>query len=318
MSDRLESDSIKLREYIRQNKLRSVIVFILIMLLGLMLYWAIRPGAAPAWTGFNQSTGSESQARTLWNWLELLLIPITLLFIAWWLRRAVREINVEMASAEQSQHALEIYLEQITNLILVQNLPDSQEGDEVRTVARALTSSVLRNIDPSRKGHVIEFLYESSLLDVRDPVVGLHNFDLIGADLREFNLKSVSLQGSDLRSAKMNEIDLDTSDLRGTRLDNADLSQAQLQEVYLRDAGLRYANLAGAQMPAATLAKSIMIGADLRGANLEEANLTHADLTGADLTGANLRGAKMRGVVFCVGQCNQVVAAVIGVTSLLV
>ncbi len=52
----------------------------------------------------------------------------------------------------------ELFIDRMTVLILEQNLRDSREGDEVRTVARALTSTVLRSVDSVRKGHVVEFL----------------------------------------------------------------------------------------------------------------------------------------------------------------
>ena len=297
MSESTDSFASKAVNFASTRKLQVAFAFILVAMFGLLFYWAIWPNDAPGWTGFGARSETGSMPRTVWEWMELLLIPVALIVGVWLWGRTSRQINLENASLGQAQSAIETFTERMTNLILVQGLRDSQEGDEVRTVARALTATVLRNVDSARKGQVVEFLYESSLLDVRDPVLALRKLQLTVANLAGYSLTSASLQGADLRYANLQAADLSTSDLRATQLNGANLSRVWLQEAYLRSAKLDQANLKEAHLYAATLTKASLVGADLRSANLEGANLSNADLSGANLSGANLRNAKLRGAI---------------------
>ena len=92
---------------------------------------------------------------------------------------------------------------------------------------------------------------------------------LIGADLRDANMR-----GADLRAA--------------------DLRDADLRHADLRDADLRHANLCGADLCGANLRGADLRGADLRGADLCDADLRGADLCDADLCGADLCDADLR------------------------
>ena len=94
---------------------------------------------------------------------------------------------------------------------------------------------------------------------------------LIGADLRDANLRDANLRGADLRDAN----------LRGADLYGANLSGADL-----RGANLYGANLYGADLRGADLSDADLYGADLRDANLYGADLSDADLYDADLSGA--------------------------------
>jgi hypothetical protein len=64
--------------------------------------------------------------------------------------REQREREVEIADRRAQDEALQAYLEQIGQLLLEKNLRDSKEGDEVRTLARARTLTVLRRAGVSK------------------------------------------------------------------------------------------------------------------------------------------------------------------------
>jgi hypothetical protein len=109
------------------------------------------------------------------------------------------------------------------------------------TVARAQTLIVLSRLeDGGRKRSVLEFLYESHLIDQiqakldksnlierRRPIVILAKADLSGANLHSAYLRGAHLRGANLRGAY----------LRG----------AYLRGAYLREAYLRWADLKGAR-----------------------------------------------------------------------
>src|SRR5947208_411800 len=102
--------------------------------------------------------------KTLWDWLQLLIIPAVLalggyLFTYTTSRneraatekrtQAEREAAEKRAQAErdisldnQREAALQVYIDKISELLLRENLRKSEEDAEVRTIARVRTSTV--------------------------------------------------------------------------------------------------------------------------------------------------------------------------------
>src|SRR5215211_6638333 len=210
------------------------------------------------WTQFGE--------KKLWDWLQLLsalAIPVVLTVAGFWYtsqqqthqqdiedQRAAAEQDIEEQRAQDA--ALQAYLDQMSALMLHNDLRDSEEDSEVRRLARARTLTVLGRLGPDRKRTVVRFLYESALIKEGNPVVNLATADLSNADLSLDDLSDVDLGFADLRFADL--------------CCNADLSNADLSSVILRNADLG--------------------GAYLSYANLSYADLSHADLSNGDLTGA--------------------------------
>ena len=71
----------------------------------------------------------------------------------------------------------------MSELLLHENLCKSKPDDEVRKIARVRTLTVLTRLDGKRKGSVIQFLYESELIDKNKTII-----DLLGADLNNAEL----------------------------------------------------------------------------------------------------------------------------------
>jgi len=69
-------------------------------------------------------------------------------------------------------------------------LRHSEEGDEVQTLARALT--VPPRLGGDRKARVVQFLYESDLIAKAHPIVPLVGADLSGAHLHRADLLRVA------------------------------------------------------------------------------------------------------------------------------
>jgi uncharacterized protein YjbI with pentapeptide repeats len=172
------------------------------------------------------------------------------------------------------EERLQAYLEDMGNLLIDEDLLNSEEDDETRYLARARTLAVLREADKDQKRTMVSFLAESGLaggMGGADPVVSLANANLTEADLAQVDY----LQGADLTEADLSNAfimkELDEASLTRAQLDGADLTDVLLRRAYLNDADLSNANLKRA---------------DLREADLEDANLEGADLSGADLEGA--------------------------------
>jgi len=251
------------------------------------------------WTDFGE--------KTLWDWLQLLsalAIPVVLAVAGFWFaawqgerqqaiedQRANVERDVEDQRAQDT--ALQAYLDQMTELILEKNLRDSKEESEVRTLARARTLTVLGRLGPDRKRSVLQFLYESTLVQQSNPIVDLENADLSEANLRLDNLIDANLSDANLSDAKLSDANLSDATLRGANLSDATLAYATLVYANLNYASLNQANLRGAELSDANLNEAVLKGAKLSDATLAYATLVYADLSDADLRGADLRGADL-------------------------
>jgi uncharacterized protein YjbI with pentapeptide repeats len=199
-------------------------------------------GYALPWTGFGQPEVKEGVKpsegvkpyKTLWDWLELLIIPAVLAAGGLWFNQQQRQRELEIADRRAQDEALQAYLDQIGQLLLDKDnrLRDSQETDEVREVrvlARAQTLTVLDRLDDGRhKRSVVRFLYESGLI-FRDRVAEdptLKEADLSGVYLHRGHLRQADLRWANLRQADLREADLREADLTGAILSGADLSGA--------------------------------------------------------------------------------------------
>lgn len=247
-----------------------------------------------------KNTGFET--KTLWDWMELLIIPLVLAIGAFFLNRSERTIERktaedraklerEIATDRQQEAALQAYLDRMAELLLKDKLRTTK-NKEVRNVARIRTLTVLRGLDGKRKGMVVLFLYESGLLSEK-PII-----DLAGAELERAYLEKAKLSGANLSQTILTHAFLDDANLSGADLSKAsmafaDLTGANLNGAKLNKTLLNRSELQGANLKRADLREVQLIGADLRGADLSETQLIGAVLFGTDLRGADLNEADL-------------------------
>jgi hypothetical protein len=257
------------------------LALVLLCALALVL-WA---GYYRGWTGLNDwamlYTGYD-RARTLWDWLQLCLLPGALVLAAGALIWAQSSRQRAWRGEQNQDAALRAYMDRISGYLLREGLPGSAPDSQVRALARGQTLALLRRVDGQRKGILLEFLYGAGLVG-KDPGV-----ELRGADLSAAALPMAYLQGAQLAVCNLNEADLEAACLDQANLADARLHRANLSRASISQADLSRATLAGADLSAAYLG-----GARLAGADLTRANLTGADLSGADLSAARLKGAKV-------------------------
>jgi hypothetical protein len=245
----------------------------------------------------------ERWGKTVWEWMQLLIVPIALLLITvaftWQQDARQQQIEDRRAEAERKlaeqraqDEALQAYLDQMSTLLLEKDLSD----DKVQTLIRARTVTVLSRMDPGRKTQVMQFLDEVNLLQRRVDErvsISLEAFDLSKASVNE-RAAVISLADADLSGADLIEVRLFRADLT-----DADLSNAKLH--FASEARLVGANLTNADLASvvgqATAPHSHLRAADLTDANLTNANLIGADLSDADLTEANVFPEQLLGKV---------------------
>lgn len=234
------------------------------------------------WTGFGPYTPPNSnfqREKTLYDWLQLAIIPLALAVGIWWLNHrqqqrdqnfadqrakterdaadkraqierdaAEKRAETEREIAEDNQHeaALQAYIDNMSALLLENDLSNQVQLDKVRKIGRVRTLTVLRRCDGKCKAIVLQFLCESDLINIYNKVV-----DLEGADFSE-------------------------AELSGAQLSKADLSRANLTR----------ANLIKTNLIEAKLCSTVLIEANMNGAWLNRADLRCVDLSEADLSGA--------------------------------
>jgi uncharacterized protein YjbI with pentapeptide repeats len=242
--------------------------------------------------------------KTLWDLLQLLIVPLALAAIGFWFtaqqearqreiedRRARVEREIEAERAEQV--TLQAYLDQMGTLLLDRNLRAADENSDVRRLARARTLVVLDALGLTRQERVLRFLHEAEMIRATSPegqpVIPLkyaslesielpHRILLRGADLQQADLSGANLAYIDLRDTYLAGAHFEGADLEGAHLEGADLSGTFLEGADLSDANLADVDLSNAE----ELWKP---GTDMRERG---AGLAHADLSGANLKGANV------------------------------
>jgi uncharacterized protein YjbI with pentapeptide repeats len=254
--------------------------------------------------------------KTVWDWLQLLIVPIMLAVASFWftLQQDLRQQATEEQRAQDA--ALQAHFDEIGELMLKENgsLRESEEGDEVNTLARSRTLTLLSRPDGDRKARVVQFLYEAHLIAKDRPVlelrgadlseVSLNNADLRSADLSGANLSDANLTNADLSDAVLSDANLSRADLSDANLSNADVRSANLKNAVLSDANLfradlsedstlNDADLSNADLSVADLSDAVLLSADLSEAVLRNAYLARANLSGANLRDADLRGADL-------------------------
>ena len=245
-----------------------LICLALLVLIITIAYWALFPENSPTWTGFDSydETTQGPRAKTLWDWLDLLVIPIFLALAAWWLQRAENKRTQELEADRQQQTSLDSYFDFMTELLSNNNL-QTADKDRYRSIARTRTIALLRLLDGERKSQVLQFLYESELIN-EDPIVQLR-----GADFRSCNLKGASLQNAELRGVYFEYSDLEGSNLSEADLRGSDFSFSNFSNANLDDTNLHQANLSGA----------IFHNTDLTSADISQTILEYADLSKAKI-----------------------------------
>ncbi len=200
--------------------------------------------------------------KTIWDWLQLLIIPFVLVVAAYLFNRSQqnRTESIEATRiAEQrsiegtriiEQRSLDIdsnreaelqdYFDKMTELLLKESLlatkdiPDSM----VRHVAQVRTITTLRAMDTVRQNVIFQFLRDT----------GLAEFLLVKAsiddiDLHDTNIADIKLTQSRMRGANLSGCYLSRTNMSGTILREANLSTAFASEADLSDAYLDGANL---------------------------------------------------------------------------
>src|SRR6266487_1223426 len=260
------------------------VVVIAIILIGYQFDWTRFGGYNKVTTTKEITSSLPKITRTeeyqpgkgLWDWLQLLgvlAIPVVVGLGAAWYTVQQGKVSDRENTDNQRETALQAYIDKMSELLLHEKLRDSAEEDEIRKIARVRTLTILPRLDANRKRSVLQFLYESGLIDNGKWCI-------------------VDLDGDNLCGANLSGTDLVRTDMHGAILSGADLSGADLSEANLWRANLSEANLSEANLNEVNLAGTNLNGADLRYADLSETN-SKDDIEQLEKQAKSLKGATM-------------------------
>ena len=205
------------------------------------------------------------QGKTLWDWLQLLIIPAVLAVAALLFNLATTRTEQKIAAQryEQDQHIaldkqredlLQTYLDRMSELLLEKQLHSpaapyeirNVTRDEVRNVARVRTITILFQLDARRIGYVFAFLREAGLMSTTsESIVSLKQ-----ANLNKINFSQAMINEVDLREANLFEANLSEANLSEANLSDAILSDAILSKAKVTEEQLKKAkSLEGTTMP---------------------------------------------------------------------
>lgn len=271
-------------QWLRKKAEERPLTLLLLMVTLVVLGWVLWQTIWAKNTGFG--------TKTLWDWLDLLIIPIVLAVAAFLLNRSERRAEQEIAAQrtarewkiaadKRHQEALEAYFERASALIFEHVTYKTEEGGSPVPVFKSFdfglvlttqTHAVLRALDGKRKGQVLQFLANSDLIStVRPPIVNLSKAELRFVDMIVGNPRD---WGADQWNKALLLRYVDT--YHGQVAWSADLANVNLSGADLYQAALILTNLRGSFLKNAYLREALLLGA-----NLSEADLTEADVSSA-------------------------------------
>lgn len=239
---------------------------------------------------FEKFTAEAPVKKTLWDWLQLLIVPLALLLIGSLFIYQQYQTSLNISEHQYQEEVLQTYIDHMSDLLINQSLLKPDKSDKwkaVQTVAQEETLTTLQRLDPTHRTLVVHFLAGSGLISGTEE----HPHPIIS--LAYSSLSEISVRGISLLYAELYQ---------------ADLSIANLDQAILKNA-----DLAGANLKSAHLYRALLQSAQLRAAHLEQANLSRANLSGADLRDANLSGANLQDALVTKQQLDQV-ASLAGAT----
>ena len=265
------------------------------------------------WTGFVNIPKDEQHipAKTLWDLLDLVIVPIVLAMGAWYLKKEDVKLEREIEESRAQETSLEAYLNYMSDLLIERRLKEKDTDPATRDLAQIRTLTMLRRLSANRKNYLMGFLSDSGLMSI----MSLNNANLRGVDLTGLYTKmepkaweagldqstfttflkemEASLIPHELCSINLSNAKLCAADLSNANLTLTDLSGADLSAADLSGAKLNHARMFLTKLSKANLTGAVLFEAKLAGADLSYADLSKADLSSAVLNQADLRNAKV-------------------------
>lgn len=277
------------------------------------------------WTGFgeikvitttidknDETTVSEQihPPKTLWNLIEISLVPILLATLTYIYQRRDKEkerkqaeLEREIAGNNLSEELIQDYFNNIAKFLINKQLRKKlftlseqklfnleNEDNSIKSVVRVQTITILRRLENDKisQKRIIDFLQDAEL----------YKFILTNANLSDLNLSGLKLNKVNLQKSNLKSTNLDNASLIEANLSSADLKKvnpinAQLNNINLSSADLSGANFEGYNFKGANFTKAKLFNVNLNNIHTYEANFSYADIGDHDYGIANFNNADL-------------------------
>jgi uncharacterized protein YjbI with pentapeptide repeats len=226
-----------------------VIAFFSVIFFCLLLACAIHPENNPEWTGIRYLIKNELgfSYRTLWDWLELFIIPIFISLGVLSFGALEKENLLRKEIERQRQETLSNSVDTLFSILFEKNNSLIPVGDKFSAI-RSLILITLRQLDNRRKAELLQVLYELQLINLIPKVdlkgANFNFIDLQSAPLCDANLSGSYFEKSNLRNANLQNtifigVVFTNSDFRSSKLDGTDFSYSELKGANFSNCDLR-------------------------------------------------------------------------------
>lgn len=231
------------------------IIFIILILLSLPFYLIliVLISILIVFSFISDHEWSGFQNKQLWNWLELLIIPVFLAFGGLAIQNQAKEQQQYSDKQQAQQESLKKYFQDIQKLVYAQKSDNTIKEHSIektrfieklsyeeKKLLESFTQLVFSEIDANQKRQVVKFLYELELISCyqeQDNIencnntISLEKVDLTGANLTDLSLINVSFQGANLREADFTNTNLELANFKDSILNDAKFDLAKLKNI---------------------------------------------------------------------------------------
>lgn len=252
--------------------LKITIIVVLSVVFSLLIYNAIFPYGSPEWMGIRfYNEKNQLEVRKLWDWLDLLIVPLSLIFLGWIYQSYEKSKADKKEKENQQNEILDSYFRTISDLINKSNLLDITKNKESKIIARTRTIIAVENLEGERKGQVLQFLYEANLIDDK-------KINILGANFREVQVSGIVLRKTTIKGVHFCDSDFENTFLDGSNFISCNFSNTNFNGSSMENTNLEYSDLSNCKLT----------NIDLTKVNFEGANLNYADLSNSIITQSQL------------------------------
>lgn len=256
------------------NYIKTIIIIIIIAFSLYIGYNAIFPYDSPEWMGLApyDAVKNGPEPKKLWDWLDLLIIPLSVAIIGWIYKEYEKSKDEKKDFENKQNETLDSYFRVISDLIIKSNLLDINLNKESKIIARTRTIVAIEILNDERKGQVLQFLYESKLIN--NNIIELLGANFKSSEVSGIVLKDTTIKGVYFCDSKFIRSYLDRSVFTACDFTNSDFSDSSMQNT-----NLSYTKLINCKL----------INIDLTTVDFEGADLTNADLTNSIILESQLK-----------------------------
>jgi hypothetical protein len=257
----MKDSELLIKELKRLFSLRNIVILTLTIIF-------LRDLFLVNYRGYQWKAGTGFSDKTLWDLIEIIVVPLTLAWVVVYLNRASRERELRIAeqahkddqqmSLDRNREAtLQNYLAQMGKLLMDNGPVKIRAESEIRNVARAWTMTTVGILDGKRKGYLLQFLKEAGLIDRINTSIdlkgaNLSNTNWVKGDLSSTNLRGVLFSGALLLEGNFQNADLSEANMSHSHLTNANFTSSILRDALFGESDLLNADFSDAILDGAS------------------------------------------------------------------